>query len=68
MIRVVVNPKTHDRWPVEFRNDCERTYPDDEGLYDLRERAYKNSYEVISLQEARRRYDSNGNPRKGAPK
>ena len=53
LVRIAINRKTLDRWPVYFRPDCERTYFDchgrDEGLAEMMIRLAKHGYELLTV-------------------
>ncbi len=46
-LRYAVSRTTDDRWPIVFREDCERTLIGDEGLLDLIERLGVEGYDIV---------------------
>ena len=55
MTRYALSRTTNDRYPIHFRNDCERTYFDgqgkDIGLFDLIIQLDKAGYDIIHSRE-----------------
>lgn len=63
--RYAVSRTSNDRYPIYFRNDCERTLFDldtgkDKSLVEVVEELDSRGYDLIDRQELDRRFDKNG--------
>lgn len=60
--RIAYSRTSTDRFPIMFRSDCERTLCDwqgcSEGLLDVILRLDKAGYDLISYDEAKRRFEA----------
>lgn len=64
-IRYALNKTTGDRWPIEFRPNCERTKfnaqtGQDQSLLEVMEELLRNGYELVEIDELEQWLSSQG--------